>query len=93
MNRIQSEERRSGQLASVLEDAHDIIFIDYRRTIHSEYFMALLECLNNEIKKKRPKLKRKSAVSLRQSTVSQINQKDGKIVASSSTVCSRYGPQ
>jgi hypothetical protein len=41
--------------------------------------MALLERLNNEIKKKRPHLKKKSTVSSRQSTVSQINQNDGKI--------------
>jgi hypothetical protein len=41
MNRIQSVERRNGQLASVLWDA----------TINSEYDIALLERLNDEIKK------------------------------------------
>jgi hypothetical protein len=42
--------------------------------------MALLECLNNEIKKKRPKLKRKSAVSLRQSPVSQSIKRTAKLL-------------
>jgi hypothetical protein len=48
---------------------------------------------------KRPHLKKKSAVSSRQCTVSQINQNDGEIAwnrlrnASSSTVFSRSGPQ
>jgi [histone H3]-lysine36 N-dimethyltransferase SETMAR len=75
-------EKRNGQLASVLWDA--IIFIDYLengQTINNEYYMVLLERLNDEIKKKTvPHLKKKSAVSSRQCTVSQINQKDGKIV-------------
>jgi hypothetical protein len=47
--------RRNGQLASVLWDARGIIFIDYLKqghTINSEYKMALLERLNDEIKKK-----------------------------------------
>jgi hypothetical protein len=64
-------------------DARGIIFIDYLekgQTINSEYNMALLERLNDEIKKKGPDLKKKSAVSSRQCTVSQINQNDGKIV-------------
>jgi hypothetical protein len=55
MNRIQSVERRNGQLASALWDARGIIFIDYLekcQTISSEYKMALLELLNDEIKKK-----------------------------------------
>jgi hypothetical protein len=46
MNRIQSLEGRNGQLASVLWDVRDIIFIDYLekgQTINSEYYMALLE--------------------------------------------------
>jgi 5S rRNA maturation endonuclease (ribonuclease M5) len=55
MNRIRSVERRNGQLASVLWDARVIIFIDYLekgQNINSEYYMALLEHLNDEIKKK-----------------------------------------
>jgi hypothetical protein len=54
MNRIQSVERRNGQLASVLWDARVIIFIDYLekgQNINSEYYIALLEHLNDEIKK------------------------------------------
>jgi hypothetical protein len=55
--------------------------------------------LNDEIKKKRLHLKKKSAVSSRKCTVSQINQNDGKIawirllIASPSTVFSRSGPE
>jgi hypothetical protein len=54
MNRIQSVERHKGQLASVLRDARGIIFIDYLekgQTINRKYYMALLERLNDEIKK------------------------------------------
>jgi hypothetical protein len=57
-------------MSSVFWDARGIIFIDYLKkgqTINSEYRIALLERLNDEIKKKRP------------CTVSQINQNDGKI--------------
>jgi 5S rRNA maturation endonuclease (ribonuclease M5) len=82
MNRIQSVERHNGQLASVLWDARVIILIDYiekGQNINSEYSMALLEHLNDEIKKKRPKLKKKSAVSSRKCTVSHINQNGGNI--------------
>jgi hypothetical protein len=81
MNRIQSVERRNSQLASVLWDARGILFIDYLekgQTINSKYYMAELERLNDKIKKKRPDLKIKSAVSSRQCTMSQINQNDGK---------------
>jgi hypothetical protein len=66
MNQIQSVERRNGQLASVLGYARDIIFIDYlekAQIINSKHYMALLERLNDEIKKKRPHLKKKNAVS------------------------------
>jgi 5S rRNA maturation endonuclease (ribonuclease M5) len=55
MTRIRSVERRNGQLASVLWDARVIIFIDYFKKgqiINSECNMALLEYLNDEIKKK-----------------------------------------
>jgi hypothetical protein len=53
MNRIQSVERHNGQLESVLRDARGIIFIDYLKkgqTINNEYYMALFERLNDEIK-------------------------------------------
>jgi hypothetical protein len=55
MNRIQSVDRHNGQLASVLWDARGILFIDNLekgQTINNEYYMALLERLNDEIKKK-----------------------------------------
>jgi 5S rRNA maturation endonuclease (ribonuclease M5) len=79
INRIQSVERHNGQLASVLRDARGIIFIDYLekgQNINSEYYMALLEHLNDEIKKKTAPFEKKSA---RKCTVSHINQNDGKI--------------
>ena len=44
--------------ASVFWDAHDIVFIDYLekgRTINSEYYMALLMRLKEEIAKNDPK--------------------------------------
>jgi hypothetical protein len=74
--------RGNSQLASVLWDARGIILIDYLKKgqiINSEYYMALLERLNDEIKKITPPFKKKSAVSSRQCTVSQINQKHGSI--------------
>ena len=49
-------------LASVFCDSHGILFIDYlekRRTINSEYYMALLVRLKEEITKKRPHMKKK----------------------------------
>jgi uncharacterized OsmC-like protein len=58
INRIQSVERRN---------------LEKRQTINSEYYIALLERLNDEIKKKSAHLKKKKC------TVSQINQNDGKI--------------
>jgi hypothetical protein len=69
-------ERRNGQLASVLWNARDVIIIDYLekgQTINSEYYMALLERLNDEIKKKTTPFEEKSAVSSRQCIVSQTN--------------------
>jgi 5S rRNA maturation endonuclease (ribonuclease M5) len=55
-------ERRNGQLASVLWDARVIIFIDYLekgQNINSEYYMALLEHFNDEIKKKTAEVEEK----------------------------------
>jgi hypothetical protein len=85
-------ERRNGQLArlwhichnlgTIFWDARDIIFIDHLdkgQTINSEYYIALLERLNDKIKKKRLHLKKKIAASSRHCTGSEINQNDGKI--------------
>jgi hypothetical protein len=52
-------------MASLFWDARGIIFIDYfekGQTINSEYNMALLERLNDEIKKKRPHFKKKTVL-------------------------------
>ena len=64
-------------LASVFWDAEDILFIDYLekgRSINSEYYIALLVCLKEEITKKQPQMKKKR----RQSTMSQVDRNDGK---------------
>jgi [histone H3]-lysine36 N-dimethyltransferase SETMAR len=65
MNRIQCVERPNGQLASVIRDARGIIFIEYLekgQTINSEYYIAFLERLNDEIKKKHSHLKKKKVL-------------------------------
>ena len=68
--------------ASIFWDVQGILFTDYLekgRTINSEYYIALLVCLKEEITKKRPQIKtEKRALSLRQCTVSQVNHNDGK---------------
>lgn len=49
-------------MASVFWDAHGILFIDYLekgRTINSDYYIALLERLKDEIAKKRPHMAKK----------------------------------
>jgi hypothetical protein len=59
--------KRNGQLESVIRDARGIIFIDYLekcQTINSEYDIAFLERLNDEIKKKRPHSKKKKVLSI-----------------------------
>ena len=51
-------------MASVCWDAHGIIFIEYLekgRTITGAYYAALLDRLTNEIRKKRPHLKKKKS--------------------------------
>ncbi|KAL7724069.1 hypothetical protein ACLKA6_012721 [Drosophila palustris] len=53
-------------MASVFWDAHGIIFIDYLQkgqTINSDYYMALLERLKDEIAKKRPHMAKKKCCS------------------------------
>jgi hypothetical protein len=75
-------ERRKGQLASVLQDARGIIFIDYLgkgQTINSEYYIALLERLNDEIKKTRPHLKKKKVLFIKTMYRVKTNQNDGEI--------------
>ena len=52
-------------LASIFWDAHGILFIDYLekgRTIDSEYYMALLVRLKEEIAKKQPQIKKKKVL-------------------------------
>lgn len=52
-------------MASVFWDAHGIIFIDYLekgRTINSDYYIALLERLKEEIAEKRPHMKKKKVL-------------------------------
>lgn len=52
-------------MASVFWDAQGIIFIDYLekgKTINSDYYIALLDRLKNEIAKKRPHLKKKKVL-------------------------------
>ena len=52
-------------MASVFWDAHGIIFIDYLekgKTINSDYYIALLERLKDEIAEKRPHLKKKKVL-------------------------------
>ena len=49
-------------MASVFCDAHGILFINYLeqgKTINSNYYMALLDRLSAEIKKKRPRMQKK----------------------------------
>ncbi|GFV03705.1 putative DD34D transposase [Trichonephila clavipes] len=52
-------------MASVFWDTHGIIFIDYLKKgkiINSDYYVALLERLKDEIKEKRPRLKKKKVL-------------------------------
>ena len=52
-------------MASVFWDAHSILFIDYLekgKTINSDYYIALLDRLSVEIKKKRPDMQKKKVL-------------------------------
>ena len=79
------------------------LFINYLekgRTINNEYYIALLVCSKEEITRKNShKWRRKSALSPRQCTVSQVDYYDGKTtwialwIASTTTLFSRSGPQ
>jgi hypothetical protein len=70
-------------MTSVFWNARGIIFIDYLekgQTINSEYYIALLERLNDEIKKKRPHLKKKKVLFHQENaTCHKNNQNDSKI--------------
>ena len=53
-------------MASVLWDAHGVLFINYLekgKTINSGYCMALKDWLSAEIKKKRPHMQKKKVLS------------------------------
>ncbi|KAF7280496.1 hypothetical protein GWI33_005835 [Rhynchophorus ferrugineus] len=69
-------------MASVFWDAHGIIFIDYLekgRVNNSDYYVALLDRLKDEIAEKTAAFEEKeSAASPRKYTVSQISENDGK---------------
>jgi hypothetical protein len=62
----EKNQRSAGKvMASVFWDARGIIFIDYLekgQTINSEYYIVLLERLNDEIKIKRPYLRKKKVL-------------------------------
>ena len=52
-------------MASVFWDPHGILLIDYPengKTINSDYYMALLDRLSIEIKKKRPHMQKKKVL-------------------------------
>ena len=52
-------------MASVFWDAHGIVFIDYlekSKTINSDYYIALLDRLSAETKKKRPHMEKKKVL-------------------------------
>ena len=70
-------------LVSVFCDAHGILFIDYlekKRTINSEYYMALLVRLKEGIAKKRSQTMKKKVIFLaRQCTMSQVDRDNGKM--------------
>ena len=90
-------------LASVFWDAQDILFIDYLekgRTINSEYYITLLVHMQEKIAKKQPQMKKKkSALSPRHWTVSQVDHNNSKTtwiafwIASTPTLFSRSGLQ
>jgi len=86
-------------MASVFWDAHGIIFIDYLqkgRTVTGEYYAALLDKLNDEIKKKRPHMAKKKVLyhhdNARPESDGQIGPTTIRI-GCSPTVFSRLGPQ
>ena len=88
-------------LASIFWDAQSILFIDYLekgRTINSEYYIALLMHLKEEITKKWPQMKKKTTFT-KTMHMPQVNCNDGKTtwialrIASVPTLFSRFGSQ
>ena len=68
-------------LVSVFSNARGILFIDYPdkgRTIKSEYYIALLVRLKEEMPPKQPQMKKKNAFLLSQCIVSQVDRNNGK---------------
>ena len=62
LKRPKTQHRAGKVMASVFWEAHGILFIDYlekSKTIKSDYYMALLDQLSGEIKKKRPYMEKK----------------------------------
>ncbi|KAF7265909.1 hypothetical protein GWI33_020655 [Rhynchophorus ferrugineus] len=86
MNPLQSVGKRNSRLARLWRlgfwDAHGIIFIDYLekgRTINSDYYIALLDRLKDEIVKKMVAFEEKGSVaSPKQCTMSRVSENDGK---------------
>ena len=57
--RLKAQQWAGKVMASVFWDVHGILFIDYLekgKTIKNDYYMALLNRLSAEIKKKRPRM-------------------------------------
>jgi len=67
-------------MASVFWDAHGIIFIDYLqkgRIDTGEYYAALLDKLNDEIKKKQPHMAKKKVLYHHDNAPSHVLESDG----------------
>uniref|UniRef100_T1HBN4 Uncharacterized protein n=1 Tax=Rhodnius prolixus TaxID=13249 RepID=T1HBN4_RHOPR len=67
-------------MASVFWDAHGILFnyLQKGETINSEYYMALVDRLSAEIKKKRRHMQKKKVLfHPRQCAMSQVDENDG----------------
>ena len=77
---VQSDQRCKYQQASVFWDTQGIInYLEKGKTIDSKYYIALLVYLKDEIAKKRLQMKKKkSALLLRQYTMSQVDCNNGK---------------
>ena len=63
--RLKTQQWTRKVIASVFWDAHGILFIDYLekgKAINSDYYMALLDRLSTEIKKKRPYMQKKKVL-------------------------------
>jgi hypothetical protein len=101
--RPKSQKSAGKVMASVFWDVQGILFIDYLekgKRINSEYYMALLVRLKEEITKKTTSHEEeKSALSPRQCTVSQVDRNDGQIariglqIASTPPLFSSFGSQ